>query len=234
MGDVATNEWRTVLFVSHNMNAVEELCESCILLEGGRIKNQGSSVRSNISSYLFENALEMEKSEWINTGNELNNPWFKPLKFCFSDSNGESISMPIRNNEEVWITLTGEVTNSDPALQVGYAIFDHNGSLLYWSCHTDSSEKDWPLLSRGKNTVRSRFPNRILNQGNYRLELIVLLYYRQWICEPGKNSPAINLSIQGGLSDSPYWMDQRPGMLAPVRTWENVAEDLYDKFRDNK
>jgi lipopolysaccharide transport system ATP-binding protein len=25
--------------------------------------------------------------------------------------------------------------------------------------------------------------------------------------------------VQGGLSDSPYWMVKRPGLLAPVLDW---------------
>ena len=224
MGEVA-QEGRTVLFVSHNMNAIEELCDSCVLLEGGRIKNQSTSVRSIVSSYLFENASEHGKDNWINAGNEFNNSWFKPLQFCFSDSAGEPVTMPVSNKEGVWITITGEITDPDPALQVGYAIFDQSGSLLYWSLQTDGPETDWVALSKGKNTIRSRLPNRLLNQGNYRLEMIVILYCRWWICEPGKNSPTINLNVQGGLSDSPYWMTQRPGILAPVLPWERVMKN---------
>ena len=36
MGDVAASEGRTVLFVSHNMAAIESLCSRCIYLEHGR------------------------------------------------------------------------------------------------------------------------------------------------------------------------------------------------------
>jgi lipopolysaccharide transport system ATP-binding protein len=41
MGQVA-GEGRTVLFVSHNMGAIQELCESAILLQSGSISNKGS------------------------------------------------------------------------------------------------------------------------------------------------------------------------------------------------
>ena len=40
MGDVA-REGRTVLFVSHNMDAIQQLCRRCLLLEGGQLKAQG-------------------------------------------------------------------------------------------------------------------------------------------------------------------------------------------------
>jgi len=53
MGDVATNEGRTVLFVSHNMAAVEILCDRCILIGFGKIATAGLT-RDVINSYLGE------------------------------------------------------------------------------------------------------------------------------------------------------------------------------------
>ena len=35
-----SKEGRTVLFVSHNMNAIEQLCTSCLMIENGKIKNE--------------------------------------------------------------------------------------------------------------------------------------------------------------------------------------------------
>jgi lipopolysaccharide transport system ATP-binding protein len=49
--------------------------------------------------------------------------------------------------------------------------------------------------------------------------LISSLHFRKWLAEPGKSAPSIYLTVQGGLSDSPYWMIKRPGLLAPVMEW---------------
>jgi len=43
MRDVSRSGGRTVLFVSHNMNAIQRLCSRCILLEGGRLRLAGST-----------------------------------------------------------------------------------------------------------------------------------------------------------------------------------------------
>lgn len=51
MGDVA-RQGRTVLFVSHNMAAVEQLCSRALLLSNGRIKKSGS-VDSVVGFYLL-------------------------------------------------------------------------------------------------------------------------------------------------------------------------------------
>lgn len=48
MGDVSRGEGRTVLFVSHNMAAVKELCNKGIVMVNGSLKSQGSALDSVI------------------------------------------------------------------------------------------------------------------------------------------------------------------------------------------
>ncbi len=36
MSEVAENEGRTVLYVSHNMNTIRQLCDRCIVLDHGK------------------------------------------------------------------------------------------------------------------------------------------------------------------------------------------------------
>jgi lipopolysaccharide transport system ATP-binding protein len=54
MSDVA-GHGRTVLFVSHNMGAVEQLCSTAILLKDGRISSRSRNVLSVIKDYVFIN-----------------------------------------------------------------------------------------------------------------------------------------------------------------------------------
>ena len=51
MGDVATKEGRTVLFVSHSMQAVSQLTKRCILLSKGNVQFDGNTDRA-IGLYL--------------------------------------------------------------------------------------------------------------------------------------------------------------------------------------
>lgn len=53
MGDVA-QQGRTVVFISHNMDAIQRLCSECILLQAGRIASQGPPDRV-VASYLARN-----------------------------------------------------------------------------------------------------------------------------------------------------------------------------------
>ena len=59
MQDISRGEGRTVLFVSHNMNAVQSLCTRVIRLNNGKIVNQnGEAPDVAIENYLLENITE--------------------------------------------------------------------------------------------------------------------------------------------------------------------------------
>jgi lipopolysaccharide transport system ATP-binding protein len=212
-------EGRTVLFVSHNMNAIEQLCSRALLIERGQTKKYEYDVRSVIKEYLFSQENELATTKWVNTGNKLINEWFNPLEFYIADSNGDVQNTALSNNSDSFVYIKGEIKQVDPSFQIGYAIYNQEGSLLYWSCQTDGNEEDWPSLKEGDCIYKSQIPKRLLNEGVYRVELLIALYFKQWISEPGVNAPSIHFTIQGGLSDSPYWMIKRPGMLAPVLKW---------------
>lgn len=63
MNEVSKNEGRTVLFVSHNMGAVESLCQRGLYLNQGQIVKD-SDIKDTIITYL-QNAGESEKNgEW--------------------------------------------------------------------------------------------------------------------------------------------------------------------------
>lgn len=51
MQDLSTGEGRTVLFVSHNMASIQQLCDRCLVLENGSVSYEGS-VRSAVKMYL--------------------------------------------------------------------------------------------------------------------------------------------------------------------------------------
>ena len=42
MRDAAKQEGRTVLYVSHNMNTIRQLCDRCVVLDKGKVVEQGT------------------------------------------------------------------------------------------------------------------------------------------------------------------------------------------------
>ncbi len=227
MSDVAKGG-RTVLFVSHNMNAVQELCNKAVLIESGTARQVSNDVHAVTTQHLFGNKDQANKAEWINERAEFGNPHFTLLRFGLYDECGEAVVPPVTNNRPIWVQIEGQIDRPDPGLTIGYAVYDESGQTIFWSTQADCEESQWPRLEAGRCLIRSRLPARLLNEGTYRLEMIAGLQAREWVFEPAVSAPSVVLTIQGGLSDSPYWMAPRPGILAPVLKWESAGSSQID------
>ena len=57
MQDVSKGEGRTVLFVSHNMASIRQLCTTGVLLENGMVKLKGD-IENVVDTYLADNAFK--------------------------------------------------------------------------------------------------------------------------------------------------------------------------------
>jgi lipopolysaccharide transport system ATP-binding protein len=210
---------RTVLFVSHNMNAVEQLCNAALLFDSGHLIDEGHDIRKLIAEYLHANDHTEGLAEWTAADATYDTEWFAPTRFAITDAHGTVLSMPIASDADAWVRIEGDIGTIDAALQIGYALFTDEGKPLYCTLHTDVEEAAWPKPVLGGNVFRSRLPQRFLNEGTYRIELMTSLYYRTWITQPGVKAPRLNFQIEGGFSDSPYWMTRRAGDVAPVIEW---------------
>jgi lipopolysaccharide transport system ATP-binding protein len=61
MGEISRQHGRTILFVSHNIAAIRNLCSHCVMLEKGRVKASGIT-ESVIAAYLREDKAESKFS----------------------------------------------------------------------------------------------------------------------------------------------------------------------------
>ena len=225
MNELSEREGRTILFVSHQMNAVERLCGRALLIDKGTLRMESPDVRLVIRSYLSGGEESSPRAEWRNTGNQFNNSWFQPQHLFLADARGLPLTTPVNNDAEMWLHIAADFKMLDPALLIGYAIYAESGELLYYSCQTDPKPEEWPRLQLGRAVLRGRIPPRLLNEGTYRLDLIGALHNREWLFQPAGAGPSVFLDLQGGLSDSPLWVAKRPGLLAPVMPWEVWKED---------
>jgi lipopolysaccharide transport system ATP-binding protein len=221
MSNVA-RQGRTVIFVSHNMNAIEELCKNCIFLNSGKIELYTRNVREAINLYFSSVLPSQSVTEWVSDGNSRHQtPYFTPTTFRVVNAENDLIRNAVRCDDELWIQIEGLVETLDPGLSIGYAIYAEDGRALYYSYITDTSEIDWPRVIRGKNFFQSKLPSHLLNEGMFRIELIGVMFNRFWLFPPGGDVPQFTLSVKGGFGASPYWRSPRPGDIAPVIKWES-------------
>lgn len=164
MKDVSVNEGRTILFVSHNMAAVRQLCNKGIVMHQGKVVFNGSIMQA-IANYQtsYETNSSFDHVGLIE--NAPGNLIIRILKFDVTPLHGEiiSISSGVRfqlkfYNAKPGVNLdaTFELNNMDDV-----TVF-HHGALI--SVDNDSK--------KGVYTVTGILPGDFLNAGTYRFNLI--------------------------------------------------------------
>jgi lipopolysaccharide transport system ATP-binding protein len=219
MGEVAASG-RTVLFVSHNLNAVERMCTQALCLESGHVRLHGRNVRGIVTEYLRAQSDDAATSVWVNDDGALDHPAIQPLYFAIENEEREPLDGPARNDRRLFVVIRADVRQLDPAICLGFNLYDDESQLVLSSLNTDAAEEHWPQFEYGLTELCCELPQRLLNEGVYRLELHCSLHCREWIARPGYGSPSIQFEIRGGLSDSPYWVQARDGILAPEWRWQ--------------
>ena len=213
MNDISTGEGRTVLFVSHQMNAVKALCNQGIILEKGKIVKRGD-IDDCISFYqkeLYSNNLSEDLSKY-------NNEFFDLDSFELVDKNGNEMTGAVPNDEKHFIRIGFDMKKLHTAFTIGYAVYDSMGRLMYWSYSTDKYD-EYKEVHLGKNIIEGEIPEHFLNEGSYSIRLMASIHYQEWLINPAENCPMRELVIQGGLSNSPFWTMKRGGICAPLLQW---------------
>jgi lipopolysaccharide transport system ATP-binding protein len=221
MGDIV-QAGRTVLFVSHNMIAVERLCRRVVCLDRGRLFGT-YDVREGIMAYLGSGRQSKPSNIWTNRGDECENDYFVPERLEVSSSGADAQPTDsLSNDRPIIITIVGVVRQQDPALHVGVSVHKEDGEPLFYTFASDTAEDQWPRLATGPVRLRTKIPAHLLNEGTYRVQVIADLRPWYWLFDPEIGSEAsVTFSIRGGLSRSPVWNHKRQGILAPVLAWEN-------------
>ncbi|MBO7095698.1 MAG: hypothetical protein J6V94_01910, partial [Lachnospiraceae bacterium] len=213
MNDLSKGQGRTVLFVSHRMNAVKSLCNTGILLDKGKIvlRDEIDKCINRYQSGLYDAKTSTDLSHY-------NNEFFDLNDFRLVDGNGNELTQPVENGGGAFVRIELDMKKVHHAFTTGYAIYNADGTLMYWSYLTDDYDEN-NNVSEGRNILTGEIPAHFLNEGEYFIYFSASLHYIQWIVNPEEDSPCLKLHIQGGLSDSPFWPARRPGVCAPVLNW---------------
>ena len=165
MQDVSKGEGRTVLFVSHNMASVRQLCNTGILLSQGTIAMMGS-MGDVIDRYISESADTTNiGAVWHKAALE-----DKPIQIIHvevQNSKGEPMAS-FSCDEDFYIELTYLLREKIPGLY-GYLAIERKSDRLIL-LQTDSNDieiNSYENLPLGEAKVRLHFPKRMIGQGAY-------------------------------------------------------------------
>ena len=170
MKDVA-GQGRTILFVSHNMEAIERLCMKGIYLKNGCLEYEGN-IATAIHNYTKEGELQRKKYKlWERPDREGSGKYIFS-EVWFTNKQGE-ITSAFRNGDTVRIHAkvipgkNSEVLQSYPAI----IIHDMKGTRLLTLA---ASLKNTSILLKGETEIIWEWPRCILTQGVYNCNILMI------------------------------------------------------------
>ena len=165
MGDVSKGEGRTVLFVSHNIAAVKNLCQKGMLLKDGNLITQGA----------IEKVINTYDLEFISQDKNFNIDY--PIK--------HELDMQLRHaelqkphnhnrlftNDLLNFKFTIEVRKPIPNSYITIDVKDKNDELIYWT--SDYTTDRFIKNEKGTFEVQCSFPQNLLTCGFYYLTFAI-------------------------------------------------------------
>ncbi len=213
MGDVA-KEGRTVLFVSHNMLAMQSLCQRAILLvEGQRLLD--GYVHDVIARYMRDTATSAHVREWQTQETAPGNRVARIKKIEISSGRG---TLPVvQMNEsfdicvEYWL-LQGEA-RAGVTLRV---INDQNITVFATSTEHDphSPRNQDATLGLYRSTVH--IPANLMNSGNYHIDLLIVSIKEENYIHPGIAS----FEVVQSSDNVKHWYGRPAGIIHPIFEWQ--------------
>jgi len=149
MKDVSVNNGRTVLFVSHDLNAVSQLCDRGILLKQGSIEMTGN-VSSIVSAYLTSN-----KKTPVFNAKEIKSKQVNISKIYISDAT-KSVSSDFTVQEEVHINIELAINHLDYPYSLFIVILDSKKRRVFSGESLTIKEK-MTLVLKPNSLVRGEY-----------------------------------------------------------------------------
>lgn len=170
MQDISRGGGRTVLFVSHNMAAVKQLCTRGIVLEYGKVVFNDTSDNA-VDFYLSQNSAKSEKL-LLERKDRKGSGKIKVSNIYFGDNNMNEISQVISGEAlNIYIEIQ-KIENIDfNKLRVGINFIDQNENICL-SYLSDEMNTSFSFLEES-NIFTLKIPNLYLRAERYNIRILL-------------------------------------------------------------
>jgi lipopolysaccharide transport system ATP-binding protein len=225
MGDVA-RQGRTVLFVSHNMVAVQNLCNRTIWLDKGRLMRDGAAAEV-ISEYVSTAFSSQTEQAWSDPETAPGNDKvrLRRVRIVPDESASDGViatSTPLAVEVQFWNLVPGQ------RLHVCLHVLNEQQIVAFTtsSNETDLSTRDRPLADGLYRSVCS-IPKHLLNAGVHRIAVLMVWNGRKIVL---RLDDALTFDVREIESRPGAWYGKEPGAVRPMLPWrtDRITTSLDD------
>lgn len=179
MNELSTGEGRTVLFVSHNMAQVKNLCNKGIVLEKGTVVRQDDDIQKSIDYYLGKNEdnSDIVTTRWENPG-KIYDESFNPLCMEILTLDNEPVSEALNYEKDYKLRLMVDIEKPNSNIDFWIALYVGVERLSVISMENNMTYKE------GQNVFECLLPATHLLPNSYTFSLGVSLKNTKWIVNP--------------------------------------------------
>ncbi|MCL4338837.1 polysaccharide ABC transporter ATP-binding protein [Patescibacteria group bacterium] len=225
MREISKSSGRTILFVSHDMSSIQNICSRAILLRDGKLAYSGYADET-IKKYLEESGGETA-DKWLEWKPEASGRYpygeiIKLKKFYISDVAGKTVKGRLFNSKQYFVNIDADFKKRDSRLVFAVAFYDEKQTVLFASDINDNGLVDFGTIKPGHIKLQFLLPVELLSNETYEIELLCALHHVGWIFPPN-NDCRLKFSFFRDKDDNPYSSDTRMGLLAPVLKWSVIT-----------
>ncbi len=215
MSDVAS-EGRTVIFVSHNMSAIQRLTQECIILDKGKMVLRARTPEA-VDYYLTNDFSANGERKYSAAEIPASAHPFTPVAVRVKN-NANVTTDNLLSVEPVTIEVEYELATDVTGLRVGVYLMTSRGEYVLTSFDTDDPEKYHALGVRkaGRYISRCTIPADTLNEGRFVIGINASSYMvKRYFAD----ERAINFTINATGAPGMQWVEVRQGPLRPRLDW---------------
>jgi len=212
MGEVSKGEGRTILFVSHNMAAVQSLCKSVLLIDQGRILSHGNT---NECVDLFLHGL---KGNIISDSKNYNVVCDEFELLNIELSQGDTVNANFKYNAGISLKLNYKIKNRLIGFRIGFDLRNNANGLVLFRTYQDDQETVLNYVEVGTYESVVEIPGSFLMEGEYTLCFIASIHNRKWL---SKDYVQLRFEIHHTGGTNQIYADSRPGVLMPKLNWQS-------------
>ncbi|TDQ19580.1 lipopolysaccharide transport system ATP-binding protein [Algoriphagus boseongensis] len=205
MKDVA-GQGRTVLFVSHNLEAIKSLCSSAILFENGILKDSGAPLEV-IKTYLKDSSISNYQFFWDGE-NRPGNEWIRVNSILASTPDFHFKGFFDRK-DEIEVSVEFELLRNKIPTNLSLVLLSDTGEIIL----NAYSQIPVPILNAGNYSGTCKIPGNFLNDEVYK---ITMMFVKDTSEVMFSLEEALRFEILDTDKRETVWLGKQSGYVRPL------------------
>jgi lipopolysaccharide transport system ATP-binding protein len=217
MQDISQGQGRTVLFVSHNMSTIRNLCHTGMLLSNGEVKYLGTAGEAvNLYEEIF---ISHKEAFWNNNETKTFSARLERIELIDKSGN---LKNEFLNSDEIFVHIIVKSFETIKNVKIGFDLL-RDGGVVFRTQQVDSLN-----ISELQANTNYRFvcqiPSWFLNHGEYQIRPLFSIHCADTLLSLFESVISFNVIINPEKSEYHQVLNTQnhPGTTFPLLRWEEI------------